>query len=86
MIGARSRLRLIRKTEALAKIKLTRDLSIEEKAARRKWKNSPLVDCESFKHRGPRKRNDVSTQLTSRSEVNIVTGTIHALLANSSVW
>ena len=29
MIGAPSRLRLIRKAEALAKIKLTRDLSIE---------------------------------------------------------
>ena len=47
VIGALSTLRLIRKPAALAKIKLTCDLSIEEKAARRKWKNPPLVDCES---------------------------------------
>ena len=40
-----SRLRLIRKAEASAKIKLTRDLRIEEKAARRKWKNPPTVCC-----------------------------------------
>ena len=39
-----SRLRLIRKVEALVKIKLTRDLNIEEKAVWRKWKNPPLVD------------------------------------------
>ncbi len=43
VIGAPSRLRLILKTEALAKIKLTRDVSIEEKAVRRMWKNPPLV-------------------------------------------
>jgi hypothetical protein len=37
VIAAPSRLRWIRKTAALAKIDETRDLSIEEKAARRKW-------------------------------------------------
>ena len=36
MIGAPSRLRLIRKAAALARILETRDLSIEEKAAARK--------------------------------------------------
>ena len=45
MIGAPSRLRLIRKAAALARIDETRDLSIEEKAARRKWKNAPIFDC-----------------------------------------
>ncbi len=39
-------LRVIREVTALAKIKLTRDLSIEEKAEWRKWKNPPLVDSE----------------------------------------
>jgi hypothetical protein len=47
VIGTPSRLRVRRKAATLAIIKLTRDLSIEEKAARRKWKNLPLVDCES---------------------------------------
>ena len=52
MIGAPSRLRLIRKAAALAEIKLTRDLSIEEKAARRKWKNPPVqVYYESIKRK-----------------------------------
>ena len=44
-IGAPSRLRLIRKSAALTKIKLTRDLSSEEKAARRKWMNYQMFDC-----------------------------------------
>ncbi len=35
-----SRLRLIRKAPSLARIFETRDLSIEEKAARWKWKKS----------------------------------------------
>jgi hypothetical protein len=45
VIGTPSRLRLIRKTTALVRIDETRDLSIEEKAARRKWKNDPIFDC-----------------------------------------
>jgi hypothetical protein len=44
VIGAPSRLRLIRKAAALARIDETRDLIIEEKATRRKWKNSPIFD------------------------------------------
>ncbi len=57
MIGSPSRLRLIRKAEALAKIKLTCDLSIEEKAARRKWKNPPLVDCADWTPEAAKKRS-----------------------------
>ncbi len=45
MIGAPSKLRFTRKAEALAMIFPTLDLSIEEKAARRKWKNPPKFDC-----------------------------------------
>jgi hypothetical protein len=44
VIGAQSRLRLIRNAAALARIDETRDLSIEEKVARRKWKNDPMFD------------------------------------------
>ncbi len=49
VIGVPSGLRVIRETTTLPKIKLTRDLSIEEKTARWKWKNPPLVFlyCES---------------------------------------
>ena len=42
--GAPSRLRLIRKAAALARMFPHFDLSIEEKAARRKWKN-PRSNC-----------------------------------------
>jgi hypothetical protein len=45
VIGAPSKLRLIRNAAALARIDETRDLSMEEKAARRKWKNAPMFDC-----------------------------------------
>ena len=51
MIGAPSRLRLIRKAATLARIDETRDLSIEEKAARRKWKNAPMFDCADLDRR-----------------------------------
>ncbi len=44
MIGATSRLRLIRKDVAMARIFPTLDLIIEEKVARRRWKN-PRSDC-----------------------------------------
>ncbi len=44
VIGAPSRLRLIRKAVVLARIDETRDLIIDEKAARRKWKNTPIFD------------------------------------------
>ncbi len=44
MIGTPSRLRLIRNAAALARIDETRDLSIDEKAARRKWKNAPICE------------------------------------------
>ncbi len=43
VIGAPSRLRLIRKAAALARIDETRDLSIEEKAARRKFMMLPYL-------------------------------------------
>ena len=33
------------KASVLANIDETRDLIIEEKAARRKWKNAPIFDC-----------------------------------------
>ncbi len=45
VIGAPSRLRLIRNAAALARIDETRDLRMEEKAPRRKWKNAPMFDC-----------------------------------------
>jgi len=57
VIGVPSRLRLIRKSGTLAKIKLTRDLNIEEKTARRKWKNPPLVDCENWTPEVAKKRS-----------------------------
>jgi hypothetical protein len=45
VIGAPSRLRLIRKTAALARISPNFDFSIEENAARRKWKyDDPKFD------------------------------------------
>jgi hypothetical protein len=44
VIGAPSRLRLIRNVATLARIDETRDLSMEEKAARRKCKNAPMFD------------------------------------------
>ena len=44
MIGAPSRLRLIRKSTGLVRIDDTGDLSMEEKAERRKWKNAPMFD------------------------------------------
>ncbi len=43
MIAAPSRLRLIRKDTVFARFDETRDLNIEEKAARRKWKNAPIM-------------------------------------------
>ena len=48
-----SRLRLIRNVVALPRIDETSDLSIEEKAARRKWKNAPIFDCISSKNLNP---------------------------------
>ncbi len=46
MIDTPSRLRLIRNAAAFSRIDDTRDLSMmEEKAARRKWKNDPMFDC-----------------------------------------
>jgi hypothetical protein len=40
VIGVPSRLRLIRNVVTLVRIDETRDLNMEEKAARRKWKNA----------------------------------------------
>jgi hypothetical protein len=45
VIGTPSRLRLIRNDAALTMIDDTCDLSIDEKVARRKWKNDPIFDC-----------------------------------------
>ena len=45
VIGAPSKLSVIRRAAALARMLPTRDLSSEEKAARRKWKNAPIFDC-----------------------------------------
>ena len=57
VIGAPSRLRLIRKAAALARIDEKRDLIIEEKAARRKWKNAPIFDCADWTPEAAKKRS-----------------------------
>jgi hypothetical protein len=57
VIGTPSRLRLIRNVAALARIDETRDLSIEEKDARRKWKNAPIFDCADWTPEAAKKRS-----------------------------
>jgi antitoxin (DNA-binding transcriptional repressor) of toxin-antitoxin stability system len=57
VIGVPSRLRLISKAVALARIDETRDLSIEEKTARRKWKNAPIFDCADWTPEAGKKRS-----------------------------
>jgi hypothetical protein len=47
VIGVPSRLRLIRKDEALSSRFPLFDLRFEKNATRRKWKNPPLVDYAS---------------------------------------
>ena len=57
VIGVPSRLRLIRKTVDLASRFPHFDLSCEKNAARRKWKNPPLVDCASGTPEAAKKRS-----------------------------
>ena len=45
VIGVPSKLNVIRRAAALARMLPTHVLGTEEKTARRKWKNPPLVDC-----------------------------------------
>jgi hypothetical protein len=57
VIEVPSRLRLTRKATTLARIDETRDLSLEEKAARRKWKNAPIFDFSDWTTKGWKKRS-----------------------------
>jgi hypothetical protein len=79
-IGDPSRLRLIRKAAALARIFPTLDLSTEEKAARRSWK-SPRSVCASCTSNSLRKKKSVykmSWDLSKKS--------VHKMSSDLSRW
>ncbi len=56
-IGAPSKLRTIRKAAALARARPTLLFIPERKAAQRKWKNPPLVDCADWTPEAAKKRS-----------------------------
>jgi hypothetical protein len=70
VIGTASRLRFIRKSDALARIDETRDLTIEEKAARRKWKNTPIFDCADWTPEAAKKRSASRWGCTNKILIN----------------
>jgi hypothetical protein len=69
-IGDPSRLRLIRKVTDLASRFPLFDLRFEKNAARRKWKNSPLVDCASGTPEAEKKRSVSRWACKNKSLIN----------------
>jgi hypothetical protein len=57
----------------LARIDETRDLSIEEKAARQKWKNAPIFDCADSTPEAAKKKSDYQKKKEGKKYAVIVT-------------
>ena len=72
MIGVPSRLRLIRKDATLASRFPLFDVRFEKNAARRKWKNPPLVECASGTPEAAKKRSVSRCVCKNRSLIKSV--------------